>query len=164
MHMMLWYMFYSSHETLFTSITLIDHAGSPDQQAVLEAIAAAMTGTAQHKQQQQHSAADPAATTAAATAAAAGSHETLDEDQRLLLMNTAARAGPLKPTCSTTNPALLATNLLHEIDQAVQVSGRLAECPHRLIRWNGGRVMWHSMSSICQREGSCRQSSCTGWQ
>jgi hypothetical protein len=115
------------------SVMLFDPAGSPDQQAVLEAIAAAMTGTANHKQQQQqqqqHTAADPAA----AAAAAGGGHETLDEEQRLLLMNTAARAGPLKPTCSTTNPALLATNLLHEIDQAVQVSRRPPECSRLML-------------------------------
>jgi hypothetical protein len=73
-----------------------------------------MTGTAAQQQQQQQ-----------AAAAAAGDRDGLqgvDEEQRIHLMHTALRAGQLQPTMATTNAALMATNLLHEIDQAVQVS------------------------------------------
>lgn len=71
-----------------------------------------MTG-APLKQQQQQS--------AAAAAAGGDSLQEVDEDQRVYLASAAARAGQLQPTCATVNPTILATNLLHEIDQAVQV-------------------------------------------
>jgi len=104
--------------------TVIVFAGSADQPAVLEAIAAAMTGTAlKQQQQQQQPPADGDPSVAAAVAGGGAAADGVDAGQRVLLMHQAARAGQLKPTMATTNPSLMATNLLHEIDQAVQVGG-----------------------------------------
>ena len=43
-------------------------------------------------------------------------------------------AGDLQPTMATANPALLGTNLLHEIDQAAQVSAGMPRAPAQLLQ------------------------------
>jgi hypothetical protein len=74
-----------------------------------------MTGNTLQQQQQPSS---------SAAAAAGGGGGCVDEDQRMQLQVAAARGGgALQPTMATTNPSLMATNLLHEIDTAVQVKG-----------------------------------------
>ena len=76
-----------------------------------------MTGNTLQQQQQPSS-------SAAAAAGAGSGGGCVDEDQRMQLQVAAARGGgALQPTMATTNPSLMATNLLHEIDTAVQVKG-----------------------------------------
>ncbi|KAF8062921.1 KTI12 [Scenedesmus sp. PABB004] len=80
--------------------------GAPDEPAILAAVVEAATGA-------------PPARPAAAPA---------DGEAGPQLLHQGAMAGELRPTLATSNPALLGTNLLHELDRAVQdVVGRLME-------------------------------------
>lgn len=83
-------------------------AGSLDERAVLAAIAAAATGTSIQQQQQPAAAAAPPA-------------DELGGTQDNELLHQGQMVGELKPNIATTNPALLGTNVLHDMDRAVQV-------------------------------------------
>jgi hypothetical protein len=89
---------------------MIRSAGTPYEASVLAAAAAAAIGTPlqqPQQQQQQPASQDPAAD--------------VDDLQEKELLHKGALPGELQPTIATTNPALLGTNVLHELDRAVQV-------------------------------------------
>lgn len=127
-----------------------DLAGSSDEDAVIAAAAAAATGTPlQQQQQQQHD-------------EAASSTGQLDPHYHEQL-HQGAMAGELKPTIATTNPALMGTNVLHEIDRAVQVSTAAAGASWNTWVGHGrrtvpsGAVLVNQGQVIC----SCRPTSCS---
>uniref|UniRef100_A0A383WLJ4 Protein KTI12 homolog n=1 Tax=Tetradesmus obliquus TaxID=3088 RepID=A0A383WLJ4_TETOB len=97
--------------------------GSADEASVLAAAAAAAIGAPlQQQQQQQQQGADLAAD---AGGLQEGLQQGLQEEQ---LLHQGALPGELQPTIATTNPALLGTNVLHELDRAVQdVVSRILE-------------------------------------
>jgi hypothetical protein len=103
-------MCYSSSNLLHCCYFTFCSAGSPDEASVLAAAAAAAIGTPlqqPQQQQQQQASQDPAAD--------------VDDLQEGELLHQGALPGELQPTIATTNPALLGTNVLHELDRAVQV-------------------------------------------
>ncbi|KAF6252971.1 chromatin associated protein KTI12 [Scenedesmus sp. NREL 46B-D3] len=100
--------------------------GSPDEASVLAAAAAAAIGSPlQQPQQQQQQQQQPCQGAGAAGSDPAADVDSLQEEQ---LLHQGALPGELQPTIATTNPALLGTNVLHELDRAVQdVVSRILE-------------------------------------